>query len=378
MSFALLLVFWSLWFLNFSSRTILAPFLPLFERGLNITHTLAGSVFFFMSLGYTLSLLISGWLSFRIGFKKSIIAGVCLLSLALFCLTFVSSYSQLGLVVTVAGFAAGIYLPNAIPLLTSAIRPEKWGKAIAFHDTAASFSILVIPLAAAATLRFFEWKVMLYILGAGCGAAGLAFSILSPGPRQKDTARLGFLQVLKRNEFRVITVLWAFAAGSTLGLYNITPLFLLSERQISLETANTVLGLSRFGGFVATFAAGFLADRYGVKKVLLSTVAITGASTIGVALVDSFPLLVAMLVVQATISPVFFPVALVTISKITDLSERGVFTGAAVAFSVIFGNGVIPFLLCALADAWSFQAGIFLLGILTALSCSLVSKLPKM
>lgn len=377
MSFALLLVFWSLWFFNFSSRTVLSPLLPLFERELNITHTLAGSVFFFVSLGYTLSLLISGWLSLRIGFKKSIIVGVSLLALTLFCLTFASSYSQLGLFVTVAGFAAGIYLPSAIPLLTSAIRPEKWGKAIAFHDTAASFSILAIPLMAAAILRFFEWKVIMYILCAGCVIVCLAFSILSPDPRQKDTARLGFLQILKRKEFWIMAILWVFASGSTLGIYNITPLFLLNEKKISIETANTILGLSRFGGFIATFVAGFLADRYGVKRVLLSSVAITGASTVGIALVDTFPLLVAALVAQATVSPVFFPVGLVAISKITAFNERSLFTGATVAFSMIFGNGAIPFLLCAVADAWSFRAGIFFLGVLTALSCTVVRRLPR-
>jgi NNP family nitrate/nitrite transporter-like MFS transporter len=377
MSSLLLLVFWSFWFFNFSSRTVLSPLLPLFEHELNITHTLAGSVFFFVSLGYTLSLLVSGWLAVRIGFKKAIIAGVSLLALALFCLTFASSYAYLGLFVTVIGFAAGIYLPSAIPLLTSAIRPEKWGRAIAFHDTAASFSILAIPLMTAAILRFFEWKVIMYILCAGCIISSLVFYVLSPDPQQRDKSRFGFLQILQRKEFWIMAVPWVFAAGSSLGLYNITPLFLLTEKKISLETANTILGLSRVGGFIATFAAGFLADRYGVRKVLLSSIAITGVSTGAVALCDSFPLLVTALAAQATVSTVFFPVGLVTISKITDFNERSLFTGAIVAFSMIFGNGAIPFLLCAVADAWSFRDGILFLGILTALSCTLVRKLPK-
>jgi hypothetical protein len=86
---------------------------------------------------------------------------------------------------------------------------------------------------------------------------------------------------------------------------------------------------------------------------------------------------VAALVVQATVSTVFFPVGLVAISKITALNERSLFTGATVAFSMTFGNGAIPFLLCAVADAWSFQAGIFFLGVLTALSCTVVRRLPR-
>ena len=174
-----------------------------------------------------------------------------------------------------------------------------------------------------------------------------------------------------------MAVPWVFAAGSSMGLYNITPLFLLSEKKVSIETANTIFGLSRFGGFLATFPAGFLADRYGVKKVLLYSMAITGASTVGMAVADSFPLLVGALVVQATISTVFFPVGFVAVSKITAFHERSLFTGATVAFSMIFGNGAMPFLLCAVADVWSFQAGIFFLGLLTGLSCMVVRKLPR-
>jgi hypothetical protein len=44
MTLLLLLVFWLLWFLNFSSRTMLFPLLPIFQRNLNISHALAGSV----------------------------------------------------------------------------------------------------------------------------------------------------------------------------------------------------------------------------------------------------------------------------------------------------------------------------------------------
>jgi NNP family nitrate/nitrite transporter-like MFS transporter len=374
MTLLLLLVFWFLWFLNFSSRTMLSPLLPIFERKLNITHALAGSVFFFLSLGYTLSLLLSGWLTFKIGFKKSIILGVSVMAVAMFCLTFATSYVQLSSFALMMGLGAGVYLPSAIPILTSTIRPEKWGKAIAFHETAASFSILAIPLLTALILRFFEWTALMFMLSGGCLVAVGVFSILSSDPRQESKPASGFSEVLRRREFWAMGIVWSFAGGSSLGLYNIIPLFLVTEKGMDLETANTVFGFSRSGGLILTFLAGFLADRYGAKKVLLFSLLATGASTAGMALAQTFPLLVTILFMQATFCTMFFPVGLVAISKVTDFNERSLFTGITIAFGVIFGAGLTPFLLGAVADSWSFHAGILFQGLLTIFSSVLLRE----
>jgi NNP family nitrate/nitrite transporter-like MFS transporter len=375
MTLILLSVFWLLWFLNFSCRTALSPLLPIFERDLNISHALAGSIFFSLSLGYTLSLLLSGWLTLKIGFKKSIILGISLLAVAMSSLIFATSYIGLASFALMMGLGAGLYLPSAIPILTRTIPPEKWGKAIAFHETGASLSILAIPLLAAVVLRFFEWKALLLLLSGGCLVAIVVFSILSPDPRQKSYPGSMFFAVLKRRDFWAMAILWGFAGGANLGLYNIIPLFLVTERGIDLETANTVFGFSRLGGLILTFMAGFLADRYGTKKVLLLSLLCTGASTIGMALAQSFPLLVTILFIQATFCPIFFPVGLVAISKVTDFNERSLFTGTTVAFGVILGNGFTPFLLGAVADAWSFHAGILFQGLLTMFSSVLIREL---
>jgi MFS family permease len=342
---------------------------------LNISHALSGSIFFSLSIGYTISLLLSGWLTLKIGFKKSIMLGFSLLAVAMFCLTLATSYIGLSSFALMMGLGAGLYLPSAIPILTRTIRPEKWGKAIAFHETGASFSILAIPLLAALFLRFFEWKTLLLLLSGGCLVAVAVFSILSPDPRQKSYPSSAFLAVLKRRDFWAMAILWGFAAGASLGLYNIIPLFLVTEKGFDLETANTVFGLSRLGGLILTFMAGFLADRYGTKKVLLLSLLCTGASTIGMALAQSFPLLVTTLFIQATFCPIFFPVGLVAISKVTDFNERSLFTGTTVALGVILGNGFTPFLLGAVADAWSFHVGILFQGLLTMFSSVLLREL---
>ena len=166
-----------------------------------------------------------------------------------------------------------------------------------------------------------------------------------------------------------MAILWVFAASCALGLYNVIPLFLVKENGISLETANTIFGFSRIGGFFVAITAGFLVDRYRAKKILFLVILFTGLSTMSLALAQTIPFLVVMLFVQATIYPAFFPVALVAMSRLTDFNERSIFTGTTIAIGVIFGMGLTPVILGAVADVWNFKVGIFFLGALTTVSC---------
>lgn len=146
---------------------------------------------------------------------------------------------------------------------------------------------------------------------------------------------------------------------------------------MGLELANTIFGLSRVGGIFVVLIAGFLVDRYGVRRLLFLVLLITGLSSTGLALAQVVPLLVAMLFVQATASAAFFPVALVATSKLTTVYERSTFTGTTIAIGIVVGLGITPALLGAVADAWSFLGGILGLGVLTAMSCVALRYLQK-
>ena len=375
MNIAFLLLFWSLWFLNFSTRTVLSPLLPIFEKELQITHALAGSLFLFMAVGYTSSLLVSNWITPRIGFKRSIVIGFIVLIGALVSLVFTNTYWGLGTVVFVLGFGGGLYLPCALPLLTSTIPSDRWGKTIAFHETAPTFSLLIIPLIAAVALRFLDWRVLIGVLSGLCLIMTVVFLLRSPDLRPKEEEKVPFSRVLRRRDFWIMATLWSFAAAGGLGLYNLIPLFLVNEKGLSLDLANSIFGVSRIGGLVVTFLSGFLIDRIGVKRVVLISLLGSGFSITGIALADSFPLLATMLVCQATFMPVFFPAGLVAISKLTSIGDRSAFAGATVAIGIVFGTGLAPAFLGTMADLWSFQAGMLVQGLLTMGICFLLKNL---
>jgi MFS family permease len=172
-----------------------------------------------------------------------------------------------------------------------------------------------------------------------------------------------------------MAILWVLASMASNGLYGITPLFLVKEKGMDLEAANTVFGLSRTGGLFVSLTIGFFLDRYGVRRILFLVMLTTGLSTGGLALAQTYPFLVLMLILQGLLSVAFFPVGLVAASKLTDLNERSTFTGMAIASGTMLGLGLTPLALGAIADVWSFQVGILALGALTAASCLLLKGL---
>ncbi len=356
-------LFWSLWFLTFSTRTSLSPLLPVIEDELGLSHALAGGLYLALAVGYTSSLLLSGALAPKIGYKRSILISCVSLAAALACPWFARDYHVLLGIFFLVGAGSGLYLPSAIPLLTRLFDARHWGKALAFHDTAASISILSIPFLTTLTLYFLNWRGFFLILAGSCLLAVSLFGLLVPdAPPQADEKQGSLQQILRRPDFWTMVALWMVAATASMGLYSIMPLFLVKEKGIPLETANTLFGFSRIGGAFATVLAGFLADRFGVKRVLVFILLVTGLATVGIATAPNFMFLVAMLFIQAPLSNGFFPVGLVAISQLSHPGERSLYTGATISGGTIAGIGLAPLCLGAAADAWSFQAGILVTG----------------
>ncbi|OGP73025.1 MAG: hypothetical protein A2V86_07050 [Deltaproteobacteria bacterium RBG_16_49_23] len=58
-----LFIFWCLWYLNFSTRTVFSPILPLVEDSLLLSHGEAGGLFISLSIGHSLTLMTTGRLA---------------------------------------------------------------------------------------------------------------------------------------------------------------------------------------------------------------------------------------------------------------------------------------------------------------------------
>lgn len=377
MKLFLLLLFWSLWYINFSAKSITSPLMPLIEDEFAITHAMAGVLFFCFWVGNTISVFYAGFMSLKIGYKRSILLSFYGMTITFILLRFASSYPVFAGFAFLLGLASGIYLPCGIPLITAVFDREHWGKAISVHETAAGFSMLTVPFAVAFIISVMSWKSVFIVMSGACLIAGLILHVFSPDPRPRKEERAGMMNIVRRKEFWIMTALWCSCAIASMGIYNIVPLFLVKERGIQIEAANTIFGISRIGGFIAMISVGFIIDRFNLKRLLLVLLLATGISTMAVAMISIPWLLSVMLFLQATFSVVFFPAGLVAISKLTTLGERSVFTGILMSMSGIIGPGLSPIVLGAVADIWSFQTGILGAGIIITSACLLVRYLKE-
>ena len=377
MKLFLLLLFWSLWYVNFSAKSIISPLMPLIEDEFAIAHAMAGVLFFCFWIGNTISVFYAGFMSLKVGYKRSILVSFYGMTISFILLKFASSYILFAAVGFLLGLASGLYLPCGIPLITAVFNRENWGKAISFHETAAGFSMLTVPFVVAFIISVMSWKSVFLLMSGVCFILALVFHIFSPDPRPEKEEKAGMLNIIRRKEFWIMTALWSSCAIASMGIYNIVPLFLVKERGIPIESANTIFGISRIGGFIAMISVGFIIDRFNLRKLLLVLLLAAGLSTIAIAVINVPWLLSITLFIQATFSVVFFPAGLVAISKLTTLGERSVFTGILMSMSGIIGPGLSPIVLGAVADIWSFQAGILGAGIIITSACLLIRFLKE-
>lgn len=373
----LLSFLWFLWFTNIISRIFFAPILPLVEDEFMINHARASSLFVFSAAGYGVSLLIAGLFSGKFGYKKSIVLSLGLLSLVSFLVPLVQSFYLLYLFAFVMGFSVGFYLPSAIPLITEYYSEKNWGKAIAIHDTGAPVAIFATPFIALFLLQFFSWRGIFIVLACVYLACAAVFCFVGREVKVNNLPQTVFSNLIKIKSLWSMTIIWVFCSGANLGIYSIVPLFLTKELQLNIGHANTILGFSRLGAIGMAIMCGLLMDRFNLRKIMFFVMIITGALTALMGLV-SVRYIGVVLFLQAFFVTAFFPVGLVAMAKTFSREMRSLATGMILSVSIVFGSGIIPYLLGVSGDRISFRLGITILGLLTAISSMLIFNLKEL
>ncbi len=376
---ALLFLFflWFLWFINFSVRMVLSPILPIIEDEFLVSHARASSIFMFLSAGYGIAVVASGLFSGRVGYKKTIVISLVLLSLVNFLIPFVHNFFLFYLFAFFLGFSVGLYIPSAIPLITEYYAEKCWGKAIAIHDTGAAIAIFATPFIALFLLHFSQWRGIFTVYACIFLVCSIIFGMVSSEVKISNPPKMMFKNIVKIRSLWLMAVIWVFGAGANLGIYSITPLYLTKELQMNIGYANTILGISRLGSVGIAIVCGFLIDRFNLRFVMLFVMFLTGLFTVLMGLVGA-KYIGFVLFFQALFVTGFFPVGLVAIAKTFSRDMRGLATGIILALSILFGGGVIPYLLGVSGDLYNFALGIAILGIMILLSSTLVFRLKEL
>jgi NNP family nitrate/nitrite transporter-like MFS transporter len=366
----------SIFFINFLSRVVLAPLLVTLEKEFHLGHQEAGILIFIVTGGYSLSLFCSSFLSSRIIHRKTIFFSAMGMGFSLLVLSLSQNIWLLRLMLFLTGISAGIYLPSGIVTLTSLIKPQDWGKAIAVHELAPNIGFFAAPILAEVFLQWGSWRGLLALLGTASILLAVTFKAFGRGGEflgQAPTIEV-VRSMLKKPSMWIMMVFFGLGIGTSFGVYNMLPLYLEVERGISRGWANTLIALSRIAGIFIAFLAGWFVDRWGVKKTLTLVFLITGFLTFFLGAVTR-DWLIPFVFFQPLVAVCFFPAGFTAISQIGPAGSRNVAVSFVVPLGFILGGGAVPVLIGWAGERGSFAWGIILVGIITMAGVPLVRGL---
>lgn len=365
-----------LFFLNFTSRVIFSPLLPFIEQDMELGHGQSASLFFFISAGYFLAILTSGFVSARFGHKLTIVFSVVSSGLVLLCLGFCTTLFTLCVSLFCLGLATGLYLPSALVTISRVVAPAYLARGLAIHEIAPNLAFVASPLLCGLLLSFVSWQEVLALLGVALIVIGTAYNLSGHGSGEKGKAPdLSSSWVLLRmGSFWGMCLLFALGICSTVGIYAMAPLFLVTDHGMDPHKANTLLAFSRIASIFIPLLGGWLGDRFGNQLVLGVVLLITGVLTALMAMVPNGIWLITLVVAQPLFAVCFFPSAFAALSKLGPPEYGNLAVSLCVPFAFLLGGGVMPTLIGMIADIASIGAGFILVGVAMTLGggCSFV------
>ena len=361
---------------NMLFRVILAPLLPVIEGELGLNHAVSGSLFMMIALGVSAGLFGSGFVSSRLMHRRTIVISAVAGGCAFFFIAASHSLWAIRFGLVFLGVATGLYLPSGMTTITAAIPPIHWGKAIAFHEFAPTLSFILAPFIVEGLLLLCSWQAILILLGAISAILGVAFLRLAPGGNFRGEApTFGNIRLLTaKPAFWIMALLFALAISSTIGLYSMMPLYLVAERGIDRELANTLLGLSRVPLFVMAMVSGWISDRIGPKPMITGVMLFIGLMTILLGLLPGRWVLL-MVFLQPMLTVCFFPAGFTILSRIVPQGGRNLSVSLTMLIAYPIGGGLTPTILGVFGDRGAFGTAFILAGSLMMLSVLLLPRL---
>ncbi|MDJ0816841.1 MAG: MFS transporter [Desulfobacterales bacterium] len=358
-----LLLLTSIFFVNFISRIALAPLMPKVKAELALSHAEAGSLFLMISLGYFATLLASGFISSHITHRRTIMFSSMAMGAALITTSFSTGIWGMRVGLILLGMAAGPYMPSGMATMTTLFHFRHWGKALAIHELAPNFSFILAPFVAEVVMYWFSWRTVFLVLGVVAFILAAVFARYGRGGEFRgESIKLSSLrQLLSRPAFWIMVVLFSLGISSTLGVYTMLPLYLVTDHGLDRNWANTLIAFSRIAGLGVALIGGWATDRFGPLKILRIVFALAGLLTILIGLTPQTWVAVAIFV-QPIIAVCFFPAGLAALSMVSSASERNLTVSLTIPLAFLMGGGAAPALIGFIGDMHSFGWGIVLVG----------------
>lgn len=363
-----LLFLTAIFLLNFISRVIFAPLLPVIEQDLGLSHTDSGAFFLIISAGYFFSILSSGFVSARLSHKKTIVFSTITSGVILCLLPLCTTFIHILLVLFFLGLGAGLYLPSGLAAITAVVSPAYMARGMAIHELAPNIGFVLAPFIAAFLTTWLSWSHGLLVFGVLLVVVGIAYGLWAkPGAGYGVKPDIAVCRsIISTREFWLMVLLFSLGICSTLGIYTMLPLYLVVDRNLGQVEANNLVALSRIGAVIMPLAGGWLGDRFGNRLVMTLVLFAGGLLTIPIGLLSGTSMLF-FIILQPMLAVCFFPSGFTVLSRIGPAGGGNVAVSLCIPLSFLLGGGVIPLLIGVIGDYLTLGAGFIFAGVV--ISC---------
>jgi MFS family permease len=324
---------------SFMGIGLVDPILPAISNQLHASPSETTLLFTSYLVVTAVAMLITNWVSSRIGAKWTLIAGLVLIVL------FAGLAGSSNSIGTIIGFRAGWGVGNALFIATSlavivASASGGFAGAIVLYETALGLGIAVGPLVGG-TLGEISWRGPFYGVSVLMAIALVATVVLvekTPVPTKKTSLAAPFKALRHRG---LLTM------ALTALCYNWGFFTILGYAPFPMNLSPIQLGLVFFGWglFVALFAvfgAPRLQARFGIAKTMYANLGVFALLTLGIAIWTlNRPALIILVILSGIVCGVNNTVTTQAVMTVSPV-ERPV-ASAAYSFVRFIGGGLAPY-----------------------------------
>jgi sugar phosphate permease len=352
--------------------------LPLIGKELGLSYTEIGLIMTIQHLAGALSNIPGGILVDTVGKKGYLMAASLFwvgFPYALMSLT--HNFWMLLACVTLVGIGNNLWHPAAIPTLAWRY-PERKGLVLSFHGMGGNLGEALAPFVVGMLLAWFSWRTVVVVnVVPGMVMAALILVLLGAftmaRSRDDDPINAGgksraprsyltdFLSLLKNKGLMLVSCSAAFRSMTQTGLLTFLPVYFAYELGYSPFVTGICLTLLQGAGFIAGPFAGHLSDKMGRKRVVISSMLLTGVMIIGMALAGKSLLFVFFIALVG-----FFLYAMRSVLQawaIECTPKHLAGTGVGLQFGITaMGASVAPALFGMVADAYDIYTAFYFLA----------------
>ena len=350
--------------------------LPLIGKELGLSYTEIGVIMTTQHIVGAISNLPGGMVVDMVG-KKGYLMATSLFWVgfpyALMSLT--HSYWPLLVCVTLVGIGNNLWHPAAITTLAYRY-PERKGLVLSFHGMGGNVADGLAPLVVGALLTWFTWRTVvvvnvvpglvmavLILIMLGAFTMGSSHDHVNAAGKSRGVRNYmkDFASLLRNRALMLVSIGSSFRTMTQTGLLTFLPVYLAYELDYSPFLVGVCMSAMQVAGFAASPIGGHLSDKWGRKRIVMSSMVLTCVMIVFMALAGKSVLFVVFIALVGFFLYAMRPVLQAWAVEATPRDLAG--SGVGLQFGIQhIGASIAPTVFGLIADASDIYTAFYFLA----------------